>query len=219
MPAFALIMAAGKGQRYGSYKQFIDLNDQVLVCHVINIFGKCKNIKKIILVVPRKKITYVKKLMKNNGFSYIKVIAGGKRRQDSVYNGLKTLGDRKGIAVVHDCVRPIIRRSTIERGIKLCKKYHAVIMGTPITDTVKLVSSNKVIKTIDRKHLFLTQTPQFFDLKILRKAYDTADPMIEYTDEAALLESAGLPVYLFKGDRLNIKITYRKDLQLISHLL
>ncbi len=212
-------MAAGRGRRFGDYKQFMSINNQALVCHVVKIFKKCKKIDKIILIVPQKKLLYSKNLMKNKGFSSVIVIAGGKRRQDSVFKGIKWLGHRTGTVVIHDCVRPVINRHIIERGIKLCKKYHAVIMGTPITDTVKSVIGHKVQGTVDRKHLFLIQTPQFFDLNLLQTAYKKTDMKHEYTDEAGLLESAGFSVYLFKGDRSNIKITYKKDVELIKNII
>lgn len=212
-------MAAGKGRRFGEYKQFIPVNDRILICHVTDIFRKCKGIAEIILIVPRNKIAYVRNLMKNNGFSHVKVVAGGRRRQDSVHNGIKSLINKKGIVIIHDCVRPLISKGMIIRGINLCRKYHAVILGIPVTDTVKQVFGNRVIKTIDRKNLFMVQTPQFFDLKILNMAFRKADHGTEYTDEASMLESVGIPIYLFRGDRMNIKITYKKDLQLVKCLL
>ena len=208
MPSYALIMAAGKGKRFGRYKQFMTVKGRPLICHIVEIFRKCKSISQIIIIVPRSKINYVRKLVKNNGISMVNVIAGGGRRQDSVENGIISLGNKKGIGIIHDCVRPIINSQTIERGIKLCRKYHAVILGTPVTDTVKMVKNKQVVKTIDRKGLFLIQTPQFYDLDLLRKAYQMVDPEREYTDEAGLLEATNVPVYLFQGDRFNIKITY-----------
>ncbi len=157
--------------------------------------------------------------MKNNGLSSVRIVAGGARRQDSVLNAIKTMGRRRGIAVIHDGVRPVVSPRLIKRGINLCKKHGAVIPGMPVNDTVKLVRSNRVIRTLDRRHLFLIQTPQFFDLDLLRKAYQTVCLHHEYTDEAAMLESIGQPVHVFRGDCRNIKITFKKDIQLIGCLL
>jgi len=103
------------------------------------------------------------------------VISGGTRRQDSVQKALRIIRARKGIAIIHDGARPIVSQKVLSQGIRLCKKYGAVICGLPISDTVKYVQKNTVKKTIPRSHLYTAQTPQFFDIDLLKRSHAKID--------------------------------------------
>jgi 2-C-methyl-D-erythritol 4-phosphate cytidylyltransferase len=220
MPNHVIVAAAGEGRRFGGAKQFFLFRDHPLFIHVLHSFELNKGISSITLVVPKNKITYAQLLIKKHRLGKVRnIVAGGKRRQDSVLKGLDTIKYSAGIVAIHDGVRPIVSQRLINQGIKLCRRYKAVIFGSIVRDTVKLVKNNKVNKTVDRKNLYLIQTPQFFGIRVLKNAYKMADLSKEYTDEAALLESLSLPVYCFTTDNINIKITRKSDLKLLSKIL
>jgi 2-C-methyl-D-erythritol 4-phosphate cytidylyltransferase len=213
----AIIVAAGEGRRFGQEKQFYTFQGRPLLLYSIDPFEESPEIHSITIVVSKNRISYTKSLIKKRGYKKIhRVVAGGKLRQNSVRNGLKAIKAKSGIVVIHDGVRPFITHKIIKRGIKLCKKYGAAICGVPVYDTIKEVRRHHVIRTIPRSDLYLIQTPQFFKLNLIKEAFKRVDQNIEYTDEAVILESLGIPVYIFQGDRFNVKITEKSDLKIFS---
>lgn len=220
MAIYAIIAAAGKGRRFKELKQFYPWRGQPLLFHTIDVFEQNKNIDCIIIVVPKNKIDATESLLKKHKYKKVHyVIPGGRRRRDSVYNGFKKIKRKQGIVVIHDGVRPIVSQHLLDKGIKLCHKYKAVIFGTPIMDTIKQIKGNLVLKTIPRNGVYLIQTPQFFDINLLKDAYKKIAFNTEYTDEASILESLDIRVHLFMGDQDNIKITQKRDLKLLARLL
>jgi 2-C-methyl-D-erythritol 4-phosphate cytidylyltransferase len=220
MSNYAIVVAAGKGKRFGHTKQFYPLKRRPLILYALDPFEANAHIDDIVVVVPRQKITYTRNLIKKWGYNKIRhVVAGGKQRQDSVLSGLKALRRKAGIVAIHDGCRPLVKSSLINHGIKLCHTYQAVLFGVPVHDTIKRVKKYRVQNTVPRRDLYLIQTPQFFDVNLIRSAYAQADLSIEYTDEAAILESLGWPVYCFLGNRFNIKITEKSDVKAIRTLL
>ncbi len=186
-----------------------------MLVYTTEIFSKNSAVDDIIVVVPAKMIAKVRKMLRDNSVKKIyKVVAGGQRRQDSVMNGLKAIKRDNGTVIIHDAVRPFLSQKLISRGIRLCRKYGAVVFGLPIFDTIKLVKGKRVYQTVPRISPYAIQTPQFFELGCLRKAYSMVNAEKHvFTDEAAIIEAAGMPVYLFKGEPGNIKITTRNDLK------
>lgn len=220
MANYAIIVAAGKGRRFGQAKQFYPLQGRPLLLYALDPFETNTNISYIIIVVPQRRITQIRTLIEKNRYKKVRyIVAGGERRQDSVLNGLNTIKKKSGIVVIHDGCRPIVASTLINRGIKLCQKYRAVIFGVPVNDTIKRVKKYLVQSTVPRSGLYLIQTPQFFDLDLIKKAYARADNSTDYTDEAAILESLGWPVYCSPGDRFNIKITEKGDLKTTNKFL
>ncbi len=210
---FAVIVGAGKGKRFGGLKQFFELAGKPIIIHTAEIFEKNKMVDKIILVVPQRARTRMAILVKKFRLRKIyKIVSGGKRRQDSVLNGIRAIKSEDGMVVIHDAVRPFVSQRLINRGVRLCRRYKAVIFGMPIFDTIKLVRNKKVVITVPRISPYAIQTPQFFDLASLKKAYEKVDFRKEFTDEASILESAGMDVFVFKGEPENIKITTKKDI-------
>ncbi|KPJ73847.1 hypothetical protein AMJ52_02845 [candidate division TA06 bacterium DG_78] len=220
MANYAVIVAAGRSTRFGQTKQFYPFKGRPLILYALDPFETNAHINDIIVVVPRQRITYTRYLIKKWGYKKIRhIVAGGTRRQDSVLCGLNTLKRQSGIVAIHDGCRPIGVSNLISRGIKLCYKYQAVIFGILVHDTIKRVKKYRVQNTVSRSNLYLIQTPQFFSINLIKRAYAQADLSIDYTDEAAILESLGWPVYCFTGNRFNIKITEVSDLRTINTLL
>lgn len=220
MRNYAIVVAAGKGKRFGTAKQFHLIYGIPMFIYSVQSFHQNRHIHTIILVVPKRKIETTTQLIKRFKLEKVKkIVAGGKRRQDSVLKGLNQLKRQSGIVLIHDGVRPLVAQSLIDKGIKLCKRHKAVIFGTAIGDTVKEAANRRVVCTVPRRNLFLVQTPQFFDIKLLKKAFRQTIKFDEYTDEAAILEAQSIPVHIFQGQRDNIKVTRKEDLRLIEKLL
>ncbi|MGQ9664348.1 MAG: 2-C-methyl-D-erythritol 4-phosphate cytidylyltransferase [bacterium] len=217
MFVYAIIVGAGKGRRFGGLKQFVNFSGKPLLIHTTEILAKSTLVDRIIVVVPKGLVKKTGNLLKYYGVKKIyAVIAGGRRRQDSVLNGIKAIKGKSGILAIHDAVRPFISEKLIDRGVNLCKKYKAVIFGVPIFDTIKLVKRHRVVLTVPRISPFAIQTPQFFDYEYLVSAYKKVNfEKTEFTDEALIVESAGKPVYVFKGEPGNIKITKKSDLKFL----
>ncbi|MCS7258936.1 MAG: 2-C-methyl-D-erythritol 4-phosphate cytidylyltransferase [candidate division WOR-3 bacterium] len=216
---FAIILAAGRGQRFGGLKQFLMVNKKPLIYYSIVKFNRSPFVDKIILVTLQEKINYLKMLASKYQLNKTQaVIAGGKERQDSVYNALKLLPDN-GYVAIHDAVRPLVSLSLIKKGFLLVKKHRACIPVLPIYDTVKEVKNHRVIKTLERSQLYYVQTPQFFEIALLKKAYAHAYKQNIYqTDDAGIVEFLGTPVFTFEGEKTNIKITEKNDLIIIKKL-
>jgi 2-C-methyl-D-erythritol 4-phosphate cytidylyltransferase len=220
MAVHAIIVAAGAGKRFGGKKQFACVNGRPLFVYASNVFQSEKHVETITIVVPKREIKQARKTVRDFGLTKVRhVIEGGRRRQDSVVNGLRAIRSKSGVVIIHDAVRPFVTKRMITRGIAMCRKYKSVILGVRVHDTVKKIAGHRVQETIPREDLFLIQTPQFYDLKTIRKAIANVDFSIEYTDEAAILESLGLPIYIYQGDRHNIKVTDRSDLKYVRKLL
>lgn len=220
MSNHVIVVAAGAGKRFGGQKQYQRVLGRPLFTYATGVFDALPAVKTITLVVPKHRVKATRKLVKDLGYRKVwRVVAGGRRRQDSVVNGLRTLRNKSGVVIIHDAVRPLISRALIQRGIRLCRNHKAVIPGVKAYDTVKRCLKSSVQETVPREDLYLVQTPQFYNLRMLTKAIAQADFRIEYTDEAAMLETLGIPIHVYKGDRYNIKVTDKKDLKLVEKLL
>ncbi len=142
------------------------------------------------------------------------VVRGGEMRQDSVANGVEALDPADDdIVLVHDGARPLVTQDLIERVLEAARTTGAAIPGLPLEDTIKEAEAGRVVRTVPRERLVRVQTPQGFSAGLLRRALDAAKTAgLAATDEAALLESLGLPVTIVPGDPRNLKITSPLDL-------
>ena len=225
MQTHAIIVSAGKGVRMNrsTPKQYLLLQGRPVLCHTIMAFNECPEVDEIILVVPEMDIQYCREQLLSGMpiDTPVHVIAGGKRRQDSVLNGILSIDDRDGIVVIHDGVRPLVRSEMISRCISKAKASGACILGVPLQDTLKAVDSNGLIqRTIDRQGLWIAQTPQAFQYQLIRDAHEAAAKTgVEATDDAALLERMGIPVSILRSTGENLKITTNEDLVLAGVFL
>jgi 2-C-methyl-D-erythritol 4-phosphate cytidylyltransferase len=149
------------------------------------------------------------------------LISGGDHRQDSVYNGLQAIKDDDGIVLIHDGVRPFVRQEHLLACIEGAHKQGACILGLPAFDTVKQVNAkNEIVQTRTRDTLWLAQTPQAFQIKLIKKAHAAAKrDGFRGTDDASLVERLGAMVKIIPGSRSNIKITHPEDLKIARALL
>ena len=222
----AIIPAAGIGARMRSdqAKQFIDLCGKPILAVTLNHFQKCSLVDKIVVVVSEDDVDYCNREIvdRYQQSKVCMVVAGGKRRQDSVRKGLESVGDLCKWVLIHDGVRPLVTAGLIEKVIKAAKKFRAVITGLPVKETVKeLDDQGMVLQSVHRSHLWLIQTPQIFQFEDINLAHQKAiqDGWEEATDDAFLIEKMGIPVKIIKGDESNIKITTPQDLDIARFLM
>ena len=218
MRTVAIIVAAGEGRRINSVhpKQYILIGEKPVLAHTLDKFEKCDLINEVILVVSPMYLDYCRQeVVERFNFDKVrKIVIGGEKRQDSVYEGLKSISpNNTQIVVIHDGVRPFVSIEKIKQAVELCKKEKAVILAVPVKETVKRVEDNSVITTLDREKLWLVQTPQVFEYSLIMEAYKKAYADNFYgTDDARLVERLGEKVKVVEGEYNNFKITTEEDL-------
>ncbi len=218
----AIIVAAGKSERMGqgTDKAFLSLVAKPVVAWSLLAFERCTEIDRIVLVVRKDQILASKAVVKMFGISKIeKIVPGGAKRSDSVQAGLAACNLDTRFVVIHDGARPLIKSETIAEVVKVVRRAGAVTLGRKMVDSVKRVDKGNVIaETIERDKLWAVQTPQAFNIKMLRKAYETLGDK-EVTDDCQVVELAGEKVKVVENNNPNIKITTVEDLQFAGALL
>lgn len=218
-----IIVAAGSGKRMNMdiNKQFIKLNKKEIIAHTIDVFYKNKNIDEIIVCIKKEEEEIFKdKIINKYSFKNIKIAYGGKERQDSIYNGLKCLDDKCDIVLIHDGARPFVDDRIINESIKVAREKKAVVVGTPVKDTIKVVCDGIINDTPNRVNLWSAQTPQVFEYKLITRAYEEAYENNYYgTDDSMLVENIGQEVTMIMGSYDNIKITSPEDISIGEQIL
>ena len=213
----AVIVAAGKGKRMGTEvsKQFLPLGGKEILTHTVETFEKAENVRDIILVTGEESLQDVKDMVQEYGWSkVVSVVAGGKERQDSVWNGLQAVPADTAIVLIHDGVRPFVTEDILNLSIETALEMGGCVAGVPAKDTIKVCNSENIaIDTPDRSTLWQIQTPQTFRRELIQKAYQKAkEDGFVGTDDASLAEYSGYPVKVIMGSYRNIKITTKEDL-------
>ncbi|MCD5401252.1 2-C-methyl-D-erythritol 4-phosphate cytidylyltransferase [candidate division NPL-UPA2 bacterium] len=221
-----IIPAAGRGERMKGKKigkQYLPLGGKPILVHTLLAFEECPSIEEIILAVREEEIGYCQlDIVKRFGLGKVKeIVAGGERRQDSVYNALKKVRKDCHIILVHDSVRPFVTRKIIQRAIEEIRVHKAVATAVPVTDTIKEGNGQGFVeKTLNRDCLWSIQTPQGFESHLIKEAYSRAYEENFYgTDDASLVERMGHSVKAIEGSHENIKITTPEDLIIAEAIL
>ena len=219
MKKYVIIVAGGKGLRMGSDlpKQFLPVGGKPVLMHTLEVFRKYDAAIQLILVLPREQQDFWKQLCREHDFDVEHRVAdGGETRFDSVKNGL-ALVQAPGLVGVHDGVRPFVSVEVIRRCYDLAEQHKAVI---PVVDVVETLRHLTEVgsETVSRNDYKLVQTPQVFDVELLKQAYEQEFTPF-FTDDASVVEAMGVPVHLAAGNRENIKITTPFDLKVGSALL
>jgi 2-C-methyl-D-erythritol 4-phosphate cytidylyltransferase len=221
----AVIVAAGKGIRMQDplRKQYLPLAGLPILAHTLAVIDDCDLVGHIYLVIPQDDIDFCRenildrlKLVRN-----VHLVAGGARRQESVYNGLQQIDPGCRIVLIHDGVRPFVQPDQLSACINGARKFGACILGIPAYDTLKKINkSGNIVDTIARDAIWLAQTPQAFHYDLIKKAHDQARlDGYQGTDDASLVERLGGAVKILRGSRSNIKITNKEDLKIARALL
>jgi 2-C-methyl-D-erythritol 4-phosphate cytidylyltransferase len=222
----AIITAAGAGIRMGGdqLKQFMELEGRPILAVTLERFDLSPDIDGIVLVVPPGKVDYCRgEIVERYDLIKVKkVVAGGERRQDSVRLGLEATEGHYPLVLIHDGVRPLVPPDLISRIVWAANQYRAVIPALAARETIKEADrAGLVMKTHDRRTLWLVQTPQAFRYEDILEAHRRAleENWEEITDDALLMEKTGVPVNIIEGSEENIKITTPRDLELARFLI
>lgn len=210
---YAIIVAGGSGTRMNSSlpKQFLPLAGKPLLIHTIQKFADYSKDLQIILVLPSSHIDKWEKLCQENQFNIeVKMVPGGETRFQSVKKGLDSIDEINGLVAIHDGVRPFISRAIIEKSFKAADTFGNGITSIALKDSIRYVKGN-INRTEDRKDFRLIQTPQTFQIALIKEAYKVKE-LPDFTDDASVLEHSGGQVHLIEGSFENIKITTPEDL-------
>lgn len=221
----AIILAGGKGKRMGApvSKQFIEIKGKPIIYYTIKKFSENKKIDNIVVVLSKDEVGYFKEnILEKYNLKVDNIVIGGTERQDSVYNGLKSLEDTNtDIVLIHDGARPFISDRIIDDGIKFAQVYGACAPGVMPKDTIKIKNeSNFSVSTPERGSLVAIQTPQVFKFNEILECYEKIKiNNIVVTDDTMVAEKFGYSVYLYDGEYTNIKVTTPEDLILGEKLI
>lgn len=200
IPIWGIVLAAGRGSRFGREKHTLEIGD-----------------------VPIWRMG--RRALIEGGVDEVIVVGdvdgavpGGDRRRDSVAAGLAGITETDGFVLVHDSARPLVSPDLVRRVIDRLRlgDVDGVVPAVAVRDTVKRVSGERVLGTVDRNDLVAVQTPQGFDLRTLRSAHEAC--ALDATDDASMVESIGGSIVVVEGDPANVKITYPDDLTVVEAL-
>ncbi len=220
MKKYAIILAGGSGTRMGGEipKQFLLLKDKPILMQTLLKFAVIKDVE-LILVLPDNQLIFWEDLCKKYKFSLsYTLVLGGDTRVESVKNALNYISDEKSLVAIHDGVRPLIEVKTIEKSFEKAQKDGNAITVISLKDSIrqKINKENtnetkSETKSVNRDDFYLVQTPQTFQTKSIKEAYQAKN--IEHlTDDASVLENIGGKIFVIEGSYQNIKITTPEDL-------
>ena len=218
---YIIIVAGGKGLRMGSDipKQFLPIGGKPVLMRTLERFRQYSPTLQIILVLPKAQQDYWQKLCKEYAFDIDYQLAdGGETRFHSVQNGLAKIPDNaQGVVGVHDGVRPFPSIDVIRNCYETAREKKAVIPVIPVVETVRHLKGDTSV-TVSRNDYRLVQTPQTFDIQLLKAA--NRQPYNDgFTDDASVVEAFGFDITLVEGNRENIKITTPYDLKIAEVLI
>jgi 2-C-methyl-D-erythritol 4-phosphate cytidylyltransferase len=219
MMKYALIVAGGSGSRMQSTtpKQFIEVGGLPILMRAIRAFYQYSQTIKIIVVIPEEHFTLWSKLAENHHFNIpCQLVKGGKTRFESVKNGLRSI-ENEGLVAIHDGVRPFVTSQLIDQCYKSADEYGSGVAAVIPKDSIRELTESGN-RTVDRHQYRLIQTPQTFEVSIIKQAYLSADNT-GFTDDASVAENAGIVISLVDGDYSNIKITTPEDIKIAQALL
>ncbi|GER93620.1 2-C-methyl-D-erythritol 4-phosphate cytidylyltransferase [hot springs metagenome] len=229
----AIVPAAGVGKRFGEEKNkpFYSLFGKPLIIWSLQALQAVEEITEIVPVLKENDLIMCGDLVEQYNITKVKrIVPGGKERQDSVYNGIKTVDDKTSVVLIHDGARPLIESDIVRKSLKELKDCDGVVVGVPVKDTIKEVHGSSLMahgkeevivkNTLNRNVLWAIQTPQVFFFEKIRDAYVKAAADRYYaTDDAALIEQYGGKIKIIMGSYRNIKITTPEDIDIAEALL
>ena len=227
MKTVAIILAGGSGKRLGADipKQFLKVNDKMIIEHTIEKFHNHEEIDEIAVACHAEYTTLMHESIKKNNYSKIKkILLGGDKRFNSSVAAIRAYSDGEQKKMLfHDAVRPLVSAEIISDCIAKLDSYNAVGAGIQTTDTIWSVRHNNIVNIPDRRTIYRAQTPQAFNFFTIKKAYNIAlqDDRMPLTDDCGVVMN-----YLFdekiatvQGDEFNFKITRKEDLILFENIL
>ncbi len=217
----AVVVAAGRGTRFGKPKQLIELAGKPMLSWSIDLFAAMPEIVDLAIVTEPEHVAAVTGLARaHEGALRVHVVGGGEQRHLSVQRGLAILPDRCAAVLVHDGARPLASAIDIRKAMRVVRPGTASFLATPSVDTMKIVDdTGRVQRTLDRRQLWAAQTPQCAMVRDLRRAYLDGGDLTAATDDASVLERAGFDVFAIESSPDNFKVTYAADAERAEAIL
>jgi 2-C-methyl-D-erythritol 4-phosphate cytidylyltransferase len=212
----AVVVAAGRGTRFGRPKQLIPIGGVPMLAWSLRTFASMPEAGGIVVVTEEDWLEDVAAVAREwCAKKLVDVVRGGATRQASTYEGLRIVPPSFGGVFVHDGARPLVEERDVRRGMEPVRDGHAGLLAIPVVDTIKMVDEERVVsKTLDRGVLWAAQTPQFATLSDMLRAHEAAIAQgIDATDDATLLERIGVAVHVVAGSPRNFKVTLPEDLE------
>lgn len=220
---YLLIPAAGMGRRMGSFrnKLLLTLRSQPLIYWTLLAAQSSRQISWIGIISQPTDWTDLKEILAGLTLTKpIQLIEGGATRQESVYNGLQALPPEARQVLIHDGARCLATPDLLDRCAQAIQHCPGLIAAVPVKDTIKVVDIGLIQSTPERRHLWAAQTPQAFDVQMLKQCHEEGRRQgWEVTDDAALFEKCGLPVRIVEGEETNLKLTTPVDLAIAEFIL
>lgn len=227
MKRYAIIVAGGKGLRMGGDvpKQFRLIGGKPVLMHTLTAFRRFDANMTLILVLPEEQIAGWQDLCHQHGCDILHtVVPGGETRFHSVKNGLSVIPDEaEAVVGVHDGVRPFVSQEVLQRCYEMAEEEKAVIPVIPVVETIRELANGQwptanASVTVPRDNYRLVQTPQVFEVSLLKRAYEQTYKEA-FTDDASVVEAMGCRVWLTEGNRENIKLTTPADMLIAEAFL
>ena len=217
----AVVPAAGSSTRMWKDKLLLPLGEQPVLLHTLRALDACPYITEIVVVTREELIVPIGQLCRDAALEKVrKVIVGGATRSHSVLAGLGELSPDAELAAIHDGARPLVSQAVLEAVIRRASECGAAAPAVPVKDTVKRARDGLVTATLDRAELRAVQTPQVFQVDLIKTALQKAlEDGAELTDDCAAVERLGIGVALTEGDYCNLKLTTPEDLAVAEALL
>jgi len=220
----AIICAAGPGKRFGGkrHKQFVDIGGRAAFLRSVELFSNRQDIKQILLAIPQEDEEIVQiRYGANLTLFNVKLLIGGATRFETVNKAIALLKDEIELVAIHDAARCCVTAKWLDDVIKAAAKTGAAILACPVTATLKEVKNGVIVKNVDRNGLYEAQTPQVFEVKLLKQSREKADKTHteNITDDSQLVEALGCKVSIVETDSSNIKITYPADAAIAEAIL
>lgn len=217
-----LVAAAGKGLRFDREmpKSFYPFEGMSLLARTLGSLSACGRIKTFVVIVPAGWEEKAKEELpaRRQGVEFI-VVTGGETRQESVQAGLRKAGDAD-LVLIHDAARPFVSAGMIEKVIEGAVETGSAVPALLATETLGRLRGEELEAIVPRDRVVTVQTPQAFRMEVLKKAYETSPEKIrESTDESSLVLAANMPVKVIEGERWNIKVTVREDIEIAKAFL
>lgn len=219
----AVIVAAGRGERFGRPKQLLEIAGTPMVGWSVRTFAGMPEVAAIVVATETQWIEPMRALFDRLvPGSAVRVVPGGATRQQSVANGLCEVPAGCGAVLVHDGARPLVRQSDVRTAMRAVAPGRGALLAQRVVDTVKRVDekTSVVVETLDRRRLWAAQTPQLATLADMRRAHEHARrEAVEATDDAMLLERIGIAVTIVASSGENFKVTLPADIARAEMLL
>ena len=212
---------AGTGERFGTRKQTSVLGGRPMLAWSAELLAKSPRVSALVVVTPPGEESALRDVLEGEAaYKLAATVAGGATRQDSVFNGLEQAPDGTTHVLIHDAARPCLSAALRDRVIDALSSHAAVVPAMPVTDTLIRDVDASVDAILDRVHLAGVQTPQAFQLDLIRRAHRAArDRGFKSSDDGSLVLALGEKVCTVPGERTNLKVTFREDLMIAEAIL